>query len=190
MADPNRRFSPAMYWVGHIATLASIFAIFAALIVAYLFRAMNPAYFRPAPLPWQLWISTGLLAACSLAIEFSRLALRRGDLRAYTWWLVRTGWLAIGFLVAQTLCWRLLARGFEGADDQNRGLFFVLTGAHALHILGGMIALGYLIWRVWNPWTTDATPRRDAITFMLATYWHFMGVIWLILFGVFAMYSA
>ncbi|MBS1833586.1 MAG: cytochrome-c oxidase, partial [Acidobacteria bacterium] len=63
------------------------------------------------------------------------------------------------------------------------------TGSHAVHILGGMTVLGYLLYRLARPWDTDVEVRREAITFMLATYWHFMLVIWLAIYAVFALRS-
>ena len=185
MPDPGRRFSPQMYWLGHIAALVSILAVFGALMAAYLWRSGNPQFWHPVQLPKQLWLSTGLLLLCSVAIEISRWALRERGVPEYSTWLMRTGWLAVAFLISQALCWRIIAADAV-KDDQNRGLFYVITGAHAIHILGGMAALGYLIWRVWNPWLLDGDLRRSTITFMLATYWHFMGLIWLVLFALFA----
>lgn len=177
-----------MYWVGHIATLVSIFALFATLIVAYLWRSSSPAFWRPIVLPPQLWLSTALLVGCSGAIEMARWALREDGIRKYATWLHRTGWLALAFLVSQVLCWRILADSLD--DNQNRGLFYILTGAHAVHILGGLAALGYLIYRIWRPWAVDGDLRRTTITFMLATYWHFMAFIWFILYALFALHSA
>ena len=81
-------------------------------------------------------------------------------------------------MITQALCWRsILMQAVQ--NNTNDQFFFVLTGAHAAHILGGMVALGYLIWRVWHPWETSIELRRNTITAMLAAYWHFMGAIWL-----------
>jgi cytochrome c oxidase subunit III len=177
-----------MYWVGHIATLVSIFALFGTLMVAYIWRSGNPQFWHPVTLPRQLWLSTALLLSCSAAIETARWCLRQRGLDDYAAWLRRTGWLALAFLVSQALCWRIMENSSSAiAGDQNRGLFYILTGAHAFHILGGIAVIGYLMWRVRNPWLTDGDLRRHAITFMLATYWHFMGAIWLALYALFAL---
>ena len=155
-------------------------------MVAYVWRGWNPQFWHPVVLPRQLWLSTALLLSCSAAIETARWCLRERGLDEYAAWLRRTGWLALAFLISQVLCWRLMD-GASVPGDQNRGLFYVLTGAHAVHILGGMAALTYLIWRVRNQWRVDGDLRRTAITFMLATYWHFMGILWLALYALFAL---
>ncbi len=182
MPDPNRDFSPSMYWMGHFATLASIFAIFATLCVAFVWRASNPVHWQPIHLPTQLTLSTLLLFCASASIEMSRHVLkRRGFLQAYTSWLIRTAVFGSAFVVTQALCWYTILT--EAAqNNSSEQYFYVLTGAHAAHILGGMIALGYLLWRVWHPWEDAMELRRNTITAMLAAYWHFMAVIWLALY--------
>jgi cytochrome c oxidase subunit 3 len=177
-----------MYWVGHIATLASIFVIFAALSILYVVRATNPVEWQPVSLPPQLLFSTGLLGGASFTVELARRALRNGELKRYTTWLLRTGAVCLAFVISQLLCWRLLLA--QRADGHTNGKFFyLLTGAHALHIIGGLMALGYLIWRVWNPWRSHPGERRSAITAMLAAYWHFMFAIWLALYALLAVYG-
>lgn len=168
-----------MYWIGHIATLVSIFAIFASLAVAFLIRSANPAYWRPIHLPRQLVLSTILLLAASAMAEMSRYVLkRRAPMQIYTSWLIRSGLFAMAFVVAQALCWRLMLEEVA-ANNTNERFFYVLTGTHAVHVLGGMVALCYLLWRGWHPWENADALRRQTITTMLATYWHFMGAIWI-----------
>jgi len=184
MSDPNRAFSPSMYWMGHIATLASIFAIFATLSVAFFWRSANPLHWQPIHLPGQLTLSTVLLLAASASIEMARFVLkRRGFMQAYTSWLIRTAIFGSAFVVTQALCWRVILSEAI-ANNSNERFFFVLTGAHAAHVLGGMIALAYLLWRIWRPWLDFVELRRSTITAMLAAYWHFMGAIWLCLYAM------
>ena len=178
-----------MYWVGHVSTLVFILATFAALIVAYLARSNDPAFWRPLELPRQLWLSTMLLLMCSTAIEAARWSLRQHGIKSYSVWLIRTACLGVAFIASQVLCWRVLLKSPVARvpwEDPNRGMFYLLTMAHALHVAGGMTVLGYLIWRVWHPWKDEAEIRRTTITFILATYWHFMAIIWLVLFGLFS----
>lgn len=60
--------------------------------------------------------------------------------------------------------------------------FWVLTGLHALHVLGGILPLGLETWLAWRRPSTDVH-RAGAIRFS-AMYWHFLGVIWLLLYGL------
>lgn len=194
MPDPDRKYSASMYWVGHIVTLTVVLATFASLFVLYLARASGQKmYWAPVELPWQLWISSALLAIASATIELSRHALRRRDLKQYSVWLARTGVAGFGFLIAQLLSWRIMLTQTIGVAAQkhnsNKAMFYVLTGAHALHVLAGIAALGYLIWRIWHPWQEQANTRRTSITFMLATYWHAMLLIWLVLFALLASHA-
>ncbi|HEY3741223.1 MAG TPA: cytochrome c oxidase subunit 3 [Bryobacteraceae bacterium] len=184
MPDPNRAFSPSMYWMGHIATLVSIFAIFVTLSVAFLWRASNPQLWKPIHLPDQLSMSTVLLLCASASMEMARhVAKKRGPMQAYTSWLIRTGIFGLAFVVTQALCWKLML-GEAAGSASSAGFFYVLTAAHAAHVLLGMCALSYLLWRVWHPWATSIELRRITITTMLATYWHFMGFIWIGLYAI------
>lgn len=190
MPDPNRQYSASLYWVGHVATLAVVFATFASLFILYVARASNSRQFwSELELPRQLWLSSLLLIGASVSIEMGRRALRNGALNQYSVWLIRTAVAGFAFVIAQLLSWRMMMSQVSMPHDSNRAMFYVLTGAHALHVLAGMAALGYLIWRVWNPWNDRADNRRSSITFMLATYWHAMLLIWLILYALLAGYS-
>jgi cytochrome c oxidase subunit 3 len=184
MPDPNRPFSPSMYWIWHIATLVSIFAIFATLSVALVWRSANPQNWRPIHLPQQLSLSTVLLLSASASMEMARhLVKRPALLQAYTSWLIRTALFGLAFVITQALCWRMMLLQ-ASSSGSSAGLFYLLTGAHAVHVLFGMIALGYLLWRAWHPWTNSIEQRRETITGMLAVYWHFMGAIWLGLYAL------
>ena len=189
MADPNRQFSASLYWVGHVATLAVVFATFAALFVLYLVRSGNPQFWSPVKLPNQLWLSTAFLVAASFCVEASRWALRREQWNEYASWLIRTSVAGVAFLITQILCWRMILAQNAIAHDANSGLLYLLTGAHAVHVLAGMSALGYLIWRVWHPWASRAPHRRNSITFMLATYWHAMLFIWIAMYAMLAAHA-
>ncbi len=180
-----------MYWMGHIATLVSIFAIFATLAVAFAWRSSNHVNWQPIHLPSQLTLSTVLLLCASLSIEMARYVLKQrgGFPQAYLSWLIRTAMFSFAFVITQALCWRVILAQTAG-NTSNESFFYVLTATHAVHILGGLAFLGYLIWRVQNPWEDEVELRRGTITAMLAAYWHFMGLIWLGLYGLMLSKSA
>lgn len=96
--------------------------------------------------------------------------------------------LGAAFLLLQAFAW---ISWLLEVDDRLAGAtayrfaltgFWVLTGLHALHVLGGILPLGLETWLAWRRPTTDIH-RAGAIRFT-AMYWHFLGVIWLVLYGL------
>ncbi len=172
----DRRRTPAgLYRIVLLSTCGSIFAFFTALIVAYVWRAQTPPFWDPIPLPATLWLSTALILASSGTFEAARRTFRRGEHRLASKFLMATACLGAGFLASQLTAWRELVR--SGAflfQNPHSSFFYLFTGLHALHLIGGLVALLVVLLR--------RSPRRellDAVTY----YWHFLGVLWIVLFG-------
>jgi len=84
--------------------------------------------------------------------------------------------LGVVFLAGQILAWRqLAATGIFLASSPHSSFFYLLTGAHGVHILGGLIALFYAVGK------TRTTGSVEAVFEPAATFWHFLGVLWLYL---------
>ncbi len=80
--------------------------------------------------------------------------------------------------------WRdLAAQGLFLATNPSSAFFYVLTALHALHVLGGVTALGYILGRLHTSTAGPSTAALDAASL----YWHFMGVLWLYLLLVLAL---
>ena len=162
-------------WVG----IAGIVMFFAAISSAMVVRRIGDDW-RALDLPSVLYLSTAFLLVSSAAIEIARRQLRGGTLEKLRFWTFATLLLGLGFLVAQTLGWRdLLAQGVSLDSSASGSFFYVLTAAHALHVLGGIGALAYVAARVRmaRPWA-----NRLAAVDATAIYWHFLGVLWVYLF--------
>jgi cytochrome c oxidase subunit 3 len=138
-------------------------------------------------LPPVIYANTMALLMSSLAIELSRRSIARGlrpeaqALRKAMAWLVVTLILGLAFVGGQYLAWTYLAaEGLFLATNSNSSFFYVFTAMHALHLLGGISALIYLIGRL------AGSPRtfRRSLFDATAIYWHFMGVLWLYLLFV------
>ncbi|MCA1591942.1 MAG: cytochrome c oxidase subunit 3, partial [Acidobacteria bacterium] len=103
----------------------------------------------------------------------------------YKRWLLVTLLLGLGFLASQLMAWRqFVAQGLYIASNPHSSFFYVLTGLHGLHLLGGILALCYLIlfaWRKQRPQPAESV-RRHVYTDMVALYWHFMDALWVFLF--------
>jgi cytochrome c oxidase subunit III len=160
--------------------LVSITALFITIGVVYFVRARTPIRWMPVGVPGFLWLSTALILASSGSLERARRAFGRGQLKQYARWLLITFFLGVGFLISQLLALRqLIEQGIYLRHNPHSSLFYVVTGAHALHLLGGMAALFYLVVR--------ASLRLDhGRTFMSVTmlYWHFLDVLWVVLFSL------
>src|SRR5437016_14315577 len=93
-------------------------------------------------------------------------------------WLMATLALGFVFVVGQYEAWRqLAARGLYLATNPNSSFYYVLTAMHGLHVLAGIAALVFAMSRL----TARPAALRRSTFEATATYWHFMGVLWLYL---------
>jgi cytochrome c oxidase subunit III len=166
-------------WVGIFAITMSFAAYTSALFV----REGSGDWAHIA-LPPILYANTLALLLSSVTVEVSRRSLFGGaelgseGLAKGLGWLGATLTLGLVFLAGQYEAWRQLgARGLYLATNPNSSFFYVLTGMHVLHLLGGIAALVYLMGRLT---VRHATFLRSAFD-STAIYWHFMGVLWLYL---------
>ena len=176
--EPERRPPPEGYGLGVWLAIVSITMMFLAFTSAYI---VNRAKSFPIIVPPILWVSTAVILGCSLAIELARRALRRRFESKFLRWMWGTLGLGLVFLVAQVMAWRqLTASGFYINTNQHSFYAYTLTALHGLHLIGGLLALAYVIWRVWRGnWT--ALRRRVSVD-ATAVYWHFLDGLWIYLF--------
>jgi cytochrome c oxidase subunit 3 len=130
--------------------------------------------------PRILWLNTFWLLASSVTLELSRGSLTAGLRRAFTGLLYATAALGLAFMGGQLLAWReLISRGVYLATNPSSSFFYLLTAAHGVHLLGGVGALSYLLFRA-RPVVMDPS-RRTALD-VTAIYWHFMDGLWVYIF--------
>jgi cytochrome c oxidase subunit 3 len=176
LEDPTKA-PPGAFRVLIWTLCASISAFFAALMIAYVWRAGTGPYWQPVAFPPVLWLSTAIIALSSVTFETARRVFRRGRPRLALRFLVATAVLGLAFLAAQLDAWReLVKQGAYMMDNPHGAFFYIFTGLHAAHLLGGLIALFVLILR--------RQKRRREVIDVAAYYWHFLGVLWVILFAV------
>ncbi|HYW74162.1 MAG TPA: cytochrome c oxidase subunit 3 [Pyrinomonadaceae bacterium] len=184
--DVPFRFSPARYRIGVWAAIGSILMLFVALTSAYIVRSASSDDWRRIAMPKILWVSTALLIVSSITIELSRRSLKSRHDAAYSRWLLNTVVLGVGFVASQLIAWRQLVRqGVYMASNPYNSFFYLLTGAHGLHVLGGLGALAYLVLttrRVAK--SIDGELRRTGAADAVAIYWHFMDALWIGLFAL------
>jgi len=165
--------------------VAALGMLFVTSLIGYVaVRARAPQWPPPGmpPLPDGLWFSTFVLIGCSGAIHLALRAIRRDQRGAAARWLALTFALGVVFLVSQTVGWfGLVERAMTPKSNLYAFTFFLLTGLHAAHVLGGLIPLGIVTWRTFAQ-RYDAK-SHGGIEYQ-AVYWHFLDGVWVILFVV------
>jgi cytochrome c oxidase subunit 3 len=165
--------------IGVWLLVGAIVILFAAFTSTFLTRRAE-ADWRVGPLPPVLWANTLILLASSAAMEWARAGGRRGRLDVLRLGVAMTTVLGAAFLVGQVMAWRqLVANGIGLASTAHSAFFYLLTGAHGLHLAGGVAALSYALWKVRRAATAAAA--SDVVT-PTAIYWHFVDGLWLYVF--------
>jgi cytochrome c oxidase subunit 3 len=167
--------------VGLGVFLAVATSLFALLISAYHMRMMESDWTR-LDLPRILWLNTALLVLSSVAMQWTRSAARRGHTDGVRSGLIAAGAFTFSFLAGQLWAWHELnASGFFVAANPANAFFYLLTALHGLHLLGGL-------W-VWGRTTAKALRGVEVGKLRLSVelctvYWHYLLLVWLVLFAV------
>jgi cytochrome c oxidase subunit 3 len=173
-------------WI-FLAVLTSLFALF---VTGYWMRMGHGAAEGVAPLDWRpvtepriLWLNTALLVLGSVSMQWARHAADRSNAARTQFAWLAGGVFAAAFIVGQGLAWRQLqAAGVYAAGNPANAAFYLLTGVHAAHLIGGLVAWLRTSLRMFR---ADSTVESVRLAVELCTvYWHFLLLVWLILFGV------
>lgn len=180
--DPDSRAH--RYRIGMWVGLASIAMMFTALSSAYIVRAASSNDWYPLVMPRVLLASTAIILMSSGTLEFARRQLKASIVSGYSRWLSITALLGLAFLGSQLIAWRQLrAQGVYLSSNPHSSFFYLLTAAHAVHLIGGLLALLYLLFRVRTLLVNGGIDvRRKAAADAVSIYWHFMDVLWIYLF--------
>jgi cytochrome c oxidase subunit III len=195
------------YRLGLVLALSSVVMLFVSFTTAYVVRKAGAMWdparndyvsnWVPLTLPVQvLLINTFILLLSSMTLEVARrraaedAALApianipgiRADHNHALPWIWTTVVLGLGFLGGQAYAWRMLERiNPNFALNASSSFFFILTGVHAVHLLGGILALLYA--GITN-WLRKSPDTRRMVIDVASWYWHFMGLLWLYIFGL------
>ncbi|MBK9387928.1 MAG: heme-copper oxidase subunit III [Planctomycetes bacterium] len=166
--------------LGMAIFFVSLSMLFGGFLVGLFVLRARVAEWRPpglGGLPWELWISTALLAIGSWQLWLAQRAAAVSR-RAEVFPAVRRATYALlAFLVAQAAGWiDLTLHGFAPATRNLYTFsFYALTLLHALHVLGGFFPL-YRVWRVARELGYGAA--HHAGLSYCAMYWHYLGCVW------------
>ncbi|MGO9210733.1 MAG: heme-copper oxidase subunit III [Terriglobales bacterium] len=199
------------YRIGMFFALTAVVMLFVSFTSAYIVRqgvgtwsdasARYVTDWQPISLPPILWINTVILLLSSFTLAMAQRTLSRKlrtaprggtltmpepmlivDGRRSIPWLGITVVLGAGFLVGQLLAWEQLRRlGIFVSTNPSSSFFYVLTGTHGIHLLGGVLALGYagMTSLLRKPLAT-----RFLVVDVTALYWHFMDFLWIYIFAL------
>jgi len=174
-------FSVPTATLGLRVFLAVVTVLFSLLIMAYGSR-MEFEDWRPAPQLSLLWLNTAMLVLSSVAMQWAKIASRRRDIDGVRIGLIAGGVFAAAFLGGQILAWRQLNM-MVAFDITNPaiGFFYLITALHGLHLLGGLVVWGWTAAKLWRG--LDVVQVRLTVE-LCTVYWHFLLLVWLILFGL------
>jgi cytochrome c oxidase subunit 3 len=160
--------------------LVVVTVLFSLLVSAYGVR-MAFEDWRPAPEQWLLWVNTGFLVLSSVAFHLAWTAVCDGRLERARLGLWLAGGLALAFLLGQVQAWRQLeALGAFDVTNPAIAFFYLITGLHALHLAGGLVA-----WAVTLGTLGQGAPvRAERRIRLCATYWHYLLGLWIVLFAL------
>jgi cytochrome c oxidase subunit 3 len=172
--------SAAKYYTGVAIGIVAILMFFMALASAFLIRK-GTGEWEPVHIPGLLWVNTAILLASSATLEMARKRLAKSEVGGFRkLWQVTTI-LGVLFLVGQLAAWRILAgQGIYLATNPASSFFYIFTGAHALHLLGGVCALLYVAWRNFDQGKVSLGVAAEVVSY----YWHFMDALWLFLLAL------
>ncbi len=161
--------------------LAIVTVLFMLLVVAYA-RRMAYEDWRPSPQLGLLWANTFALVLSSVALQWALFSARRGQTDGMRVAFLAGGAFTVVFLVGQILAWRQLGTmAYFDVTNPAIAFFYLITGLHGLHLLGGLVAWGRTFTKVWG----DFDPAKIRHSVELCTlYWHYLLGVWLVLFGL------
>jgi cytochrome c oxidase subunit 3 len=161
-----------------LAVITSLFSLF---ISAYMMR-MNLGDWRPLSEPDLLWLNTGVLMLSSIALQWAHVSAKGESPKGVRNALLAGGFFAFAFMGGQLLAWQeLIATGYFAQSNPANAFFYLITGLHAVHLIGGLVAWSMATIKLMGG--AEVSKIRASIE-LCAIYWHFLLVVWVILFGV------
>lgn len=165
-----------------LAVLLAVVTSFFALIMSAYGLRMDYGDWVPLHEPRLLWVNTGMLALASIALQWTRNGAVKGRVGRLKPGLLVTGILTFAFLAGQFAAWRMLAAsGQYASSNPANAFFYLMTVAHALHIVGGMYVWARATLRVVRGSHLDLV--RESVV-LCTVYWHFLLFVWLVMFGL------
>jgi cytochrome c oxidase subunit 3 len=183
--DPRTQRIAGAGTLGMYLFIGSLSMLFASTIALYIIMRATTKIWSPGNnhgVPWTLWVSTVILLGCSAAIHIALNAVKKDDDSILTTGLAVTFALGLIFLLLQVYNWHELYNAIPPEYHlQNLYMvtFFLLTGLHAAHVIGGLIPLGIVLhYARLHRYSRNFHPGVRYCTI----YWHFLDITWVAIF--------
>jgi cytochrome c oxidase subunit 3 len=177
---------PTKYKLAMWLVIVSVLMLFVALTSAYILRQVNrdtgviAKDWLPLEIPSAMWATTAVILLSSISIEIARRRLKQNQFPQFKNWILITTALGVVFLIGQLIAWRqLAAQGIYLSSNPHSSFFYLLTGLHGLHLLGGVLALTFVTLAALR--LRISVKKRHAVE-VTSLYWHFMDGLWIYLF--------
>ncbi len=164
--------------------LLVVLMTFGGLISAYIVISTNGVLeWTPFDLPIQVWLSTAFIIASSITYQVAQKALNADNQQKAKNWFLATTVFGGMFIASQLLAWfELVRRGVYVQSNPYAGFFYILTAVHAVHVIGGIAVLGYIVLRTWDKtYSDEELTKRKQISNTIGWYWHFMDALWIVI---------
>ena len=172
--SPNEKVALSIFLV--VATV--VFSLFT---VGYVLRMELPDW-RPLSEPAQLWFNTALLVISSILFQWARNITKGDGEKNVRIAFYGAGVFAILFIVGQLITWNSLqSAGYFIVSNPANAFYYLMTGLHAIHLLGGLWVWSKSLIRL----LSGGEPKDIKLSIELCTlYWHFLLIVWLVLFAL------
>lgn len=176
---PVQRVHPKKFalWIA----LASITMMFGAFTSAYLVKQAAGNWLE-YQMPTIFYASTGILLLSSIVLHLSYKSFVKQNFLPYKVLLSVGFLLGLAFVILQYLGWQeLFAKGVDLKGNVSGSFFYLISGVHALHVVGGLAALSVALLHAFTLKNQVSESRKLRFELTL-NYWHFMDILWLYLF--------
>ncbi len=161
--------------------LASICMLFGGFMSAYMVRQAGGNWLE-FTLPWFFVASTVVIVASSVSAHFCVLNFRKGKKRPYKFLLIATLLLGLAFIFLQYRGWLMLQQmGIDIKGNPSGSFVYVITGVHVAHVVGGLAAWCVAIIHGFSLPFKPSKRRINRLE-ITAQYWHFVDLLWVVLF--------
>lgn len=180
-------------WMG----IAAMVMMFAGFTSAYIVKKGDAETWVNFSLPSVFYLSTLFILLSSGTMHWALISFKRDQMKRYRALIISTLVLGVAFIASQVIGWQsLVAQGFNLTQEVSADFFYVISGAHAIHVAGGLVLLIASWSGIANKLkngtaglaAADNGDKRKFRVELTATYWHFVDALWIYLF-IFLLYN-